>query len=92
MDPAKFTIDDPLSAWLECFLEVRCSCERVTLVPVRLLIARRRNPSFRELVGRLRCGRCGARPASVYLCETHFRHSRGLGVQAGWSIELVPAR
>jgi hypothetical protein len=42
-----------------------------------------------EAVKRMRCGKCRASPAPVYLCASHHRQFC-YGAQPDWAIELVP--
>ena len=57
---------------------------------VRLLLQRRGDMTFENLLRRLRCKRCQAvKPAPVYLVAGHHRTARG-GPDADWSIELTP--
>ena len=58
--------------------------------PVRVLIARKGDMTFENLLRRLRCKRCRAvKPAPVYLVAGHHRARRG-GPDADWSIALGP--
>ena len=58
--------------------------------PVRVLIARKGDMTFENLLRRLRCKRCRAvKPAPVYLVAGHHRTRRG-GPDADWSIALAP--
>jgi hypothetical protein len=58
--------------------------------PVRVLIARKGDMTFENLLRRLRCKRCRAvKPAPVYLVAGHHRTRRG-DPDADWSIALAP--
>jgi hypothetical protein len=78
----------PFSDWPDCKLELHC-CKGTVVVPVRLLAARHGDLTFARVLSRLRCDRCGDRPAEVYLCAGHRRHSGG--ASADWVIELLRA-
>jgi len=49
------------------------------------------NPTFAELLPRLRCQKCRGKPAPVYLCASPHRVFYG-GPNPDWAIELMPAR
>ena len=89
MHPPAYRPDHLLSDWPACHLEIHC-CKGQTLVPIRLLIATHGDRSFTSLLARLRCSRCGGRPAPVYLCAGHREHCGG--APADWAVELVPRR
>jgi hypothetical protein len=58
--------------------------------PVGLLITRKGDMTFENLIKRLRCKRCGrSHPAPVYLVAGHRRTAR-FGPDADWAVELVP--
>ena len=86
MHPPPFRPDHRLSDWLDCSLEL-CRCKDTTVYPVRLLVAQHGNRTFEQVLSRLRCQRCGKKPAPVYLCAGSRRHSGGAA--ADWAIELV---
>lgn len=88
-------LSDALDATLRAldgrWLEVRCSgCGSLTQYPLRLM-AQRIGSARRlgEILPRLVCKRpdCRARPATVYLCETHNRQPNH-GAPPGWSLPL----
>jgi hypothetical protein len=70
-------------------IELHC-CGGSAGYPVRLLMKRKGDMTFENLLSRLRCKRCGrARPAPVYLVAGHHRTAR-YGPEADWALELVP--
>jgi hypothetical protein len=89
MHPPQFRPTHKLSDWPECVIELQC-CGGSVGYPVRLLIKRRGDMTFENLVKRLRCNRCGkSKPAPVYLVAGHHRTAR-FGPDADWAVELVP--
>jgi hypothetical protein len=90
MHPPAFCLDHRLSDWPGCVLELQC-CKGVTLMPVRLLLSRHGDRTFKTLIRQLRCDRCGKSPAPIYLCASHFRGAKGMGAMADWAVELVGA-
>ncbi len=57
----------------QAFVELQC-CGGSVGYPVRLLIKRKGDMTFENLVKRLRCRRCGrSKPAPVYLVAGHHR-------------------
>ena len=92
MHPPLFRKTQRLSDWPECVIELHCLHCRGGSVgyPVRLLMARKGDMTFENLLRRLRCNRCHAvKPAPVYLVAGHHRTARG-GPDADWALELVP--
>jgi hypothetical protein len=70
MHPPLFRKTHRLSDWPECVIELHCQHCRGGSVgyPVRLLMQRRGDMTFENLLRRLRCKRCQAvKPAPVYL-------------------------
>ena len=89
MHPPTFHLNQTLSDWPECSLEVRCPCSpRVTLLPVRMLCSRYGDRPFGLILAGLRCSACRGRPAPVYLVAGHTRAFIN-GPPAAWSLELV---
>jgi hypothetical protein len=89
MHPPLFRKSQRLSDWPECVVELHC-CGGSVGYPVRLLMKRKGDMTFENLLLRLRCKRCGrARPAPVYLVAGHHRTAR-YGPEADWALELVP--
>jgi hypothetical protein len=86
--PPRFNLTQHLSDWPECGLEVHC-CKGMVVYPVRLIAARYGDRTFGVVIGKLRCSRCGGKPAPVYLCAGHRTYCGGAA--ADWAIELVPA-
>lgn len=71
-----------LSGW---WLEVRCSCGKsgTKLLPFRLLAARHGwDTTLANIVHRLRCNECGARPASLAIVEDASAGAIGSGTFA----------
>ena len=91
MHPPDFRITHKLSDWPECVLELRCPKPRGRMVqyPVKLLRQRYGDPSFAELVPKLRCKCCGQPPAPVYLVAG-FHRTDPKGPPPCWAVELVP--
>ena len=73
-----------------CWLDVRCACGRCTKPPIKLM-ATHLGPGHHlaEIVPRLTCRQCGAKPATVHLCETPIREFNH-GAPPGWSVQLHP--
>ena len=91
MHPPAFHLDQPLSDWPACCIEVRCPCSpRMVQMPVRLLTQQHGNRTFRAVLAALRCSACKGKPAPVYLVAGfHRTYARRPG--ADWALELVPA-
>ena len=88
LHPPAFLPSQRLLDWPECRLEMRCgACGSTVLFPTKLLAERHGNKTFSEVLGRVKCRRCGKPPESVYLCAGH-RTQHG-GPAADWSIELL---
>jgi hypothetical protein len=88
MPPAPFRLEQLLSDWPQCRLEIRCpACGSIAIVPVTMMLRRRGDQSFAALLGRLSCKRCKGRPAPVYLCAGH--RSDCHGASPDWAVELV---
>ncbi len=88
LHPPAFQPSQRLLNWPECRLEMRCSsCKSTVLFPTKLIAQRHGNLSFSEVLGRIKCSRCGKRPETVYLCAGH--RSRSGGPPADWAIELL---
>jgi hypothetical protein len=80
--------DMPPSVGLpECRLELNC-CRGQVVIPVRLLIRQHGDPTFATILARLRCQRCKASPAPVFLCAGGREHTGG--APPDWAIELIP--
>ena len=86
--PPAFLLSHRLLDWPKCWLEVHCAvCKSTILHPTKLLAERHGNRSFQEVLGRMRCKKCGAPPETVYLCAGH--RTRCGGPPPDWAIELV---
>ena len=91
MHPPAFRIQQLLSDWPDCYLEMICpSCERKAIYPVSLMRQQHGDHSFEALLRRLRCKACRVTPAPVYLCASHHRVPCG-GPTPDWAVLLVPA-
>jgi hypothetical protein len=89
MHPPQFRPTHKLSHWPHCVIELHC-CGGSVGYPVQLLIKRKGDMTFKDLVKRLRCKRCGRpSPAPVYLVAGHHR-TACFGPDADWAVELVP--
>jgi hypothetical protein len=56
---------DPLWYRMDAFLRIRCACNRSLILPLgdlARLYRLPRNLCMYEIIGRLRCSECGARP------------------------------
>jgi hypothetical protein len=62
--------------------------DRVNVIPVKLLLQRGDRPIGAVTAG-LRCSRCGAKPAPVYLVAGLTR-TACMGPPPSWAVELVP--
>ena len=90
MHPPMFRSNQRLEEWPECFLDLKCSgCGWSKGASVKLLRRQFGNPTFGDLVPRLRCSHCNARYAPVYLCAGHH-HTFCYGGPPDWAVELVP--
>ena len=58
------------------------------LYPVKMLRERYGNPTFADLMPKLRCKCCGGRPAPVYLVAG-FHRSDAKGPPLCWAVELM---
>ena len=85
--PPPFYRRHHLSDWPNCSLELHC-CQGITICAVKLLMREQGDITFDAALTRLRCKRCGGRPAPVYLCAGHRQYCGGAA--ADWAIELVP--
>ena len=75
MHPPQFRPTHKLSDWPHCIVELHC-CGGSVDYPVQLLIKRRGDMAFKDLVRRLRCKRCGrSNPAPVYVVAGASSHS-----------------
>ena len=89
MHPPAYRPTHHLSDWPDCRLELHC-CRGQVMLPVRLLLQEHGDPTFAELLRRLRCQRCKRAPCPVYLCAGAREHNGG--ATPDWAIELVPKR
>ena len=84
MHPPQFRLTQKLSDWPECVIELQC-CGGSIGYPVRLLIKRKGDMTFENLVERLHCKRCWQVYASARLSgrgappHSSIRAGRGLG-------------
>ena len=86
-----FRLQQRLSDWPDCHLELRCDgCRgRVTTPSIKLMLRQAGDMTFDDLLPRLRCQHCKARPAPVYLCASPHRTFYG-GPPPDWAVELIP--
>ena len=90
MHPPLFRIQQLLSDWPDCWLELSCSsCGRKAIYPVGMMHKQFGDRSFEQLMPRLKCKGCGASPAPVYLGARHPR-GHGGGPPPDWAVLLVP--
>lgn len=87
MHPPAFRLSQRLLDWPNCRIEMRCgACGSTVLSPTKLLAERHGNQTFAEVLGRIKCRRCGIPPESVFLCAGN-RTQHG-GPPPDWAIEL----
>ena len=89
MHPPLFSASQTLSDWPACTLEIGCACKRSVTYPVKLLLERFGDVSFKKVTAALRCQSCSGSPAPVYLCAGSVRTSMN-GPSPDWAVELVP--
>ena len=73
------------------WLHVRCGCAHLSSLPIRLLLASGRaaaGQSLADLLVRLRCDGCGARPVSMHLTEAAYPPAVHGDVVQGWQMLL----
>lgn len=72
------------------WLHVRCGCQHLSSHPVRLLLERpaMRAQSLADVVVRLRCDACRARPLTVHLTEAAYPPGVQGDVMPGWQLLL----
>lgn len=87
MHPPAFRPSQRLLDWPNCRLEMHCGiCGSTVLSPTKLIAERHGNQTFSEVLGRVKCRRCGIQPESVYLCAGHRKQNGG--APSDWVIEL----
>ena len=90
MHPPRFHPHHTVHDWPDCHLEVRCPiCGKMVIVALRTFRLDFGGARVLDLVGKLTCRVCGAKPAPVYLCASPNRTFVG-GHAADWATELVP--
>ena len=62
---------------------------RSTTYPVKLMIQRHGDRTFKEALGKLICKQCSRKPAPIYLCASAHRQ-KSKCVDPDWAVELVP--
>jgi len=70
---------DPLSYRMDAFLRIRCVCYRSLILSLGDLARKHRLPRnirMYEIIKRLRCSQCGARPTDVDVSRYASWHSR----------------
>ena len=73
------------------WLHVQCGCAYLSSFPVRLLLANGQAAAgqpLADLLVRLRCDACGARPVSVHLTEAAYPPAVRGDVVQGWQMLL----
>lgn len=86
-----FAADLILADFDEWWLDVRCGCGRSTQIPIRLLLREwPRETHVGQIVRRLRCRGCGAKPAAAELVEDIQAGAHGTGSAPGRRISLAP--
>ena len=73
------------------WLHVRCGCAHLSSLPIRLLLTNGQATAgqpLADLVVRLRCNACGARPVSVHLTEAAYPPGVRGDVLPGWQMLL----
>src|SRR5665213_2482645 len=87
MPPPAFVINATLADLSGTWLEVQC-CHGTTYLPLRQLADSKPSTArLRDVLARLRCSRCRARPATLVLVENPAGTEQG-GPPAGWRIRL----
>ena len=73
------------------WLHARCRCEHLSSLPIRLLLASgyaAAGQPLADLLVRLRCDGCGARPVTVHLTEAAYPLAVRGSVVQGWQMLL----
>ncbi len=90
MHPPPFLLWHRLLDWPDCHLELTC-CKGTVLYPVRLLAQTKGNATYEEVLRKLKCSACGAKPLGpIYLCAGKARR-HNWGAPPDWAIEIMPA-
>jgi hypothetical protein len=87
--PPQFSPHHRLGDWPDCVLDVSCPCHvgGFSHLPVRMLRNTYGNLTFKTVMEKLRCSRCGGPPAPVYLVAGHHRTFH-YGPEPDWAVEL----
>ena len=88
MHPPVFLPTHLLSDWLDCCLEIRCSCQRMVMASTRLMQAKHGNHPVRAFVKRLRRKVCHAGPAQAWLAAGMHRTCHGGPDVLNWSVGI----
>ena len=88
-----FLLDLRLQDLTEWWLRLEC-CGRTIDLPCRFLASQKPHARFGELLFKLRCQACGARPLRVLLFDDPANNAgRRPEVVSGWRLEIaLPAR
>ena len=85
--PSPFSVHHHLTDWIGCTLEIRCGCGRASMPSILMLLERWADRPFADLMLRLRCEACGAKPAQVWLVAGRHRSVVG-GPGNDWAVEV----
>ena len=86
-DPAA-ALAAKLTDYPTAWIDVRCRCGRVVLLPVKMLLRTTGCATVAAVVERLKCQQCRKPPTTVHLCETPHREATLGPGPPGWSIVL----
>ena len=89
MHPPPFHPDHKLLNWPGCNLELRCRCGTSSNSATWRLAEKHGNRTFREVLAKVKCSRCGAPPVAAYLLAG-FHRTHCSGAPPDWAIELIP--
>ena len=77
-----------LLEWPGCSIEARCGCGSSSSYPCKLMASRHGNGTFVDILQRLKCSRCKAPPAEMYLVAGHHRTFGSGGPDPDWSLPI----
>ena len=86
-DPAT-ALAAKLTDYPTAWIDVRCRCGRVVLLPVKMLLRTTGGATVGAVVERLKCQQCRKPPTTVHLCETPHREATLGPGPPGWSVVL----
>lgn len=78
-------LNSPIADHEQHWLELRC-CKGVTYYPIRLIVQDHKGRgTVGDVVKRLRCKRCGGRPAEVGITD----NAQQTELVSGWTVQLT---